>query len=145
MKRTLVLITLLLLVGCSSKKIIEPKENTTMSLYTCEEEYYTYYYYFSDGVDIYSKAEAKYNLQYGELTDATNKKTYLDNLFLSEEYKNSSLELSTNIERTTLYVTITASNSTPYELYKLYFGDRYNLAKDELNKTFNNKCLISRM
>lgn len=145
MKRTLVLIILLLLAGCSSKKIIEPKENTTMTLYICEEEYYTYYYYFNDGIDIYSKAEAKYNLQYGELTDATNKKEYLDNLFLSEEYKSSSLDLSTNIEGTTLYVTITANNNTPYELYKLYFGDRYNLTKEEINKTFNHKCLISRM
>lgn len=140
MKKVFILILILLiLTGCKNK---QEKENIKQNiLLTCDETNATYYFYYENETDSYYKAVYTINYQFKTEKEANDyEQILLDNW--KNKYSESIMEIETAVFDTTTYVTITAFKYTDESKYKDYFKDRYNLNMNDMNKSFNNKCLI---
>ena len=141
MKKVLILfVFIFLLTACTNKKV-QKKEIGTKKMLTCYEENVTYYYYFENDVDNYYMA--KYLMEYEFKTNKEAVDYY--NILYNEwekKYTNSNMILDLKIEENVLKVSVMAYNDTDLDSYKNFFKDRYNLNLQDINKTFNDKCLI---
>ena len=138
-----IFLILLLLCGCNKKvnKKIEKEKKEVGTMLTCEEKNITYTYYYNKDEDTYYKATYLAKYKYDNEDDALLK---LDEL-KKEWYDNFAdkiMDVDFKVNDNTAFISITAFRDTDAYDYKYYFGDRYNISIDEVNKSFNDKCLI---
>ena len=142
-KISILLILLLIMTGCkntkSDKKIEVKREERT--LLTCEVDDVTYMFYYDKEEEPYYKAvylETK--IFKNEEAAEKYQEKFVSNW--KEKYQDTLIEYDMRINENTSFINVSAIHDTDENMYKDFFGDRYNLNMEDMNKTFNNDCLI---
>jgi len=146
MKKIIMLLLIIILVGCGNKKELKEniddfKDEYNKTLLTCKEDDKTYYYYFENDKDYYYKAMMTTHYDFNSDREAKEYEEKLHNEWI-EKYEESNMDIELRVNEKKTFISISAFNYSDKESYIHYFGDRYNLSKEEINKTFNNECLI---
>lgn len=149
MKKVGLLLLIIILVGCGNKdnKAKDNKENNNYkdeynkTLLTCQEDDKLFYYYFENDKNYYYKAMMTTNYKFSNDTEAKEYEEKLHNEWI-EKYEDSDMDIELRVNEGKTFISISAFNYSDKDAYVHYFGDRYNLSKEEINKTFNNDCLI---
>ena len=144
MKKILyILIILLLVTGCGKekklKKLESKREEKTML--TCSAGDVTYMFYYSNDKDPYYKADYLEKKVFDSDEEAIEYQEEFFEIWV-EKYADELLSLEYRENEKTSFINISAMHDTKEEIYKEFFGDRYNLKMDDMNKTFANNCLI---
>lgn len=149
MKKKIIILLVLILAGCGTKSVEKNKNNNRMdrkdeynkTLLTCQENDKLFYYYFENDKNYYYKATmtTHYNFKNDEEAKDYEKKLHDE---WQSKYEDSLTDIELRVNEGKTYISISAFNYSDKEAYVHYFGDRYNLSKEEINKTFNNECLI---
>ena len=136
------LIIMILVCGCG-KKLEKPKkyERQTRTMLTCEENNITYMFYFEDEEKSYYKATYLEKKSFKTEKEAEKYQEEFQNNW-NELYLDELMTVDYKIEEKKSFINVSAIPSTPENIYKDFFGDRYNLNMDDINKSFNNNCLI---
>lgn len=149
MKKIVAIFLVLMLVGCGNK-VDEKKDNSSKqsnkdeynkTMLTCQEDDKIFYYYFENDKDYYYKAMMTTHYDFDTDEDAKNYEKKLHDEWQSS-YEDSMTDIELRVNEGKAYISISAFNYSDKEAYTHYFGDRYNLSKEEINKSFNNECLI---
>lgn len=144
MKKVLcVLIIMLLVCGCKNNKkdIIKKSNREQRTMLTCSENDVTYMFYYDDEEKPYYKAMYLEKKQFKSEEEANKYQEDFLNVW-NEKYADELINLELRINDNISFINVSAIHDTKEELYKDFFGNRYNLNKNDMNKTFNNKCLI---
>ena len=142
-KILLILVVALLLCGCknNNKKEIKKSNREQRTMLTCEENDITYMFYYDNEDEPYYKATYLEKKKFKTEKEA---EEYQEEFLKKwhEKYADELITLDLRINDNTSFINVSAIHDTKEELYKDFFGDRYNLNKNDINKTFNNDCLI---
>ena len=149
MKKIVTLLLILMLVGCGTKKVDKKddiddqsnKDEYNKTLLTCQEDDKLFYYYFENDKNYYYKATMTTHYDFKNDDDANDYEKKLHDEWQSK-YEDSLTDIELRVNEGKTYISISAFNYSDKDAYVHYFGDRYNLSKEEINKTFNNECLI---
>ena len=142
-KSVYLLLIIILLCGCQKKEEEKPKKEKQEvgTMLTCSVDNITYGFYYNTDEEYYYKATYLAKYKYDNEKEALDKLDKIQKEWY-ENYGDSLVEIDFKVNDNTTFVTITAFHDTDQNLYETFFGDRYNLNIDDINKSFNNDCLI---
>ena len=145
MKKILyILIILLLVTGCKKEeklKKLEPKREEKIMLTCSLNKEVTYMFYYNNEEEPYYKADYLEKKIFDSDEEAIEYQEEFFNIWV-EKYLDELLTLEYRENEKTSFINISAMHDTNEEVYNVFFGDRYNLNMEDMNKTFDNNCLI---
>ena len=143
-KILLILIVLIITTGCKKEtklKKLEPNREERIMLTCSLDKEITYMFYFEEEDKPYYKAVYLEKKIFNSDEEAEEYQEAFLNIWF-ERYADHLITLEYRVNENTSFINVTASRDTEEELYKDFFGDRYNLDMDDMNKIFDNECLI---
>lgn len=147
MKKTIIMLLILILVGCGVKEEksnnIEStsKDEYNKTLLTCHDDKKTFYYYFENDKDYYYKATMTTHYDFKTEDEAKNYEKKLHD-YWQNNFEDSLTDIELRVNENKTFISVSAFNYSDKDAYLYYFGDRYNMSKEEINKSFNKECLI---
>ena len=139
-----ILIIMLLITGCKKEDKNNKKESNreTRTMLTCTlNDEITYMFYYDKEDEPYYKADYLEKKKFASDEEAEAYQEEFYRIWV-EQYADKLLTLEYRVNENTSFINISAFHDTDEDIYNIFFGDRYNLNMNDMNKLFNDECLI---